>query len=141
MKCKIDITAAEDVPAWVTREAFMRNTDPKDLACRESAEVHDYYHAGWFRRDEGGHLRFTPPAFAFYAGHLQGINGRHRAVLLCRHMEIIPMLLVRADTWPQEKIAEVMHRRIGEEELIELPDLPRGTQGKHGGEQDAGAYF
>jgi len=127
MKCKIDITAAEDIPAWVTREAFTRNADPADLACRESAEIHDYYHPDWFRRDEAGHLHFTPPAFAFYAGHLQGINGRHRAVLLCRHMKIIPMLLVRTDTWPQDKLADIMHGRIGEDEIVELPELPLST--------------
>jgi len=140
MKCKLDITACSDVAAWVTRAAFMRNVDPIDLACRESAHVDDSYHPDWFRRDAVGDLRFRPPAFAFYSGHLQGINGRHRAVLLCRHMETIPMLLVRTETWPQLKLREVILRRIEEEEMIELPDLPRRSHGHNQGEQDAGAY-
>jgi len=54
MKCKIGITAATDLAAWVTRDAFMENVDPDDLACREAKEVMDWYHPGWFRHDNNG---------------------------------------------------------------------------------------
>jgi hypothetical protein len=123
MKCKIDITAGTDLAAWVTRDTFMNNVDLDDLALRESKVVLDWYHPGWFRNDNNGALRFTPPAFIFSRGQLRGINGRHRAVLLYRHLDIIPMLLVNPKDWPEDKIHEIVQREIREDEVIELPNL------------------
>lgn len=123
MKCKIDITAGTDLAAWVTREAFMNNVDLDDLELRESKVVLDWYHPGWFRHDNNGTLRFTPPAFIFSRGQLRGINGRHRAVLLYRHLDIIPMLLVNPNGWPEDKIHEIVKREIRKDEVIELPNL------------------
>lgn len=123
MKCKIDITSATDLPAWVTKDVFMENVDLEDLACREAKEILDWYHPEWFRNDDNGDLRFTPPAFIFSRGQLRGINGRHRAVLLFRHLDVIPMLLVAPNDWPMEKVKEIVHREIREDEIIELPDL------------------
>jgi hypothetical protein len=135
MKCRIDITAKTDLAAWVSREAFMANVDPNDLACRESEVVSDWYNPDWFRTDDKGELYFTPPAFEFRDGWLRGINGRHRAVLLFRHLEAIPMLLVLPYSWPREKLAEIMQREIGENETVELPNLPVNTAIKETGEQ------
>jgi hypothetical protein len=123
MKCKISITSPTDIAAWVTKDAFLSNVDLDDLACRESREIHDWYHPDWFNT-YASELHFTPPAFIFSRGRLRGINGRHRAVLLYRHLEVIPMLLVSPDTWPQDKLAEIMQQEIGEREPVELPDLP-----------------
>jgi hypothetical protein len=127
MKCKIDITAATDIAAWVTRDAFMANVDMVDLAYRESEVVHDWYHPEWFRHSDDGELYFTPPAFEFRNGCLRGINGRHRAILLFRHLEAIPMLLVASATWPKGKLSEIMQRRIGNSDTIQLPNLPINT--------------
>lgn len=124
MKCRIDITAATDIAAWVTRDSFKANVDPSDLACRESKYVNDWYHPDWFRHGKNGELYFTPPAFEFRNGCLLGINGRHRAVLLYRHLDVIPMLLVAPGTWPKDKLAEIVQREIGEGENVQLPDLP-----------------
>ena len=124
MKCKIDITAETDLAAWVSKEAFFNNIDLDDLACRDSEIIYDWYHPKWFRKDENGKLYFTPPAFAFLKGHLVGINGRHRALLLYRHTEMIPMLLVLPHEWPKDKLEEIVHKRIGNDEILELPDLP-----------------
>lgn len=137
MKCKIDITALTDLAAWVTRDAFMENVDQCDLECRESKEVLDWYHPEWFRCDSNGDLYFTPPAFMFSRGQLRGINGRHRAVLLCRHLDVIPMLLVSPDQWPKNKIAEIVQREIKENEIIELPDLLINTALQKSDEVDA----
>ena len=137
MQCRIDITAATDVAALVTRDAFIANIDPGDLACRESKDVLDWYHPDWFRRDDNGELYFTPPAFEFRSGRLLGINGRHRAVLLCRHLEVIPMLLVTPGTWPKNKLAEIVQREIGESEIVELPDLTIKMTTYEAGEPDA----
>jgi len=102
----------------------MANIDLEDLAFRESKDVLDWYHPDWFRRDDKGILYFTPPAFAYRNGRLVGVNGRHRAVLLFRHRQVIPMLLVRPYSWPKDKLAEISQREIGEREMVELPDLP-----------------
>ena len=134
MKCKIDITAITDVAAWISRKTFMANVDPEDLTCRESEDVADWYHPDWFRPDENGYLCFTPPAFEFRGGRLRGINGRHRTVLLFRHMDFIPMLLVLPNRWPREKLAEIIMREIGNTEIVELPDLPVNIAIKHVGE-------
>lgn len=123
MKCRIDITASSDIAAWVTRGAFLANVDQDDLACRESKEILDYYHQNWFRHDDNGELFFTPPAFEFRNGYLFCINGRHRAILLYRHLEVIPMLLVRPEIWPVNKLAEIMQQKIGLNETVNLPDL------------------
>lgn len=124
MKCKISITAATDIAAWVTRDAFMGNVDTADLARRDSEDVFDWYHPGWFWNDDNGELYFTPPAYEFRNGHLLGINGRHRTILLYRHLEVIPMLLVRPHMWPKDKLNEIIQQEIEEGEIVELPDLP-----------------
>ena len=127
MKCSISITGFTDIAAWVTRQAFTSNVSQDDLACRDSQEVFDWYRADWFFRDAGD-LYFIPPAFHFWDGHLHGINGRHRAVLLSRHMEVFPMLLVDPATWPEDKLSEIVHNRLKDGETVELPDLPvKGT--------------
>lgn len=135
MKCKIYITAETDLAVWVSRKAFMANVDSNDLACRESEVVSDWYHPDWFRSDDNGDLYFIPPAFWFWSGCLRGINGRHRAVLLFRHLEAIPMLLVRPNEWPREKLAEIVQREIGDSEIVELPNLPVNTAIKGPSEQ------
>lgn len=123
MKCKINITAHTDIAALVTKDAFYDNVDPANLACRDSEEVFDWYHPDWFHTHFGA-LYFTPPAFIYQYGRLRGINGRHRAVLLYRHIDVIPMLLVLPDTWPKAKLAEIMQREILKDEEVALPDLP-----------------
>jgi hypothetical protein len=124
MKCRVDITAATDIAAWVTREAFIANVDQEDLSCRDSKIVFDYYHPNWFRYNIKGELYFTPPAFVFRDGYLCGVNGRHRAILLFRHLNTIPMLLVNPDKWPESKLAEIALKQINENEIVELPDFP-----------------
>lgn len=123
MKCRIIITAATDLAAWVDRKSFMENVDLDDLACRQASVVHDWYHPEWFEPDGDGGLRFTPPAFMFSGGRILGIDGRHRTVLLFRHMDAIPMLLANPETWPKELLNKIIHREISEAEIIELPDL------------------
>lgn len=137
LECKIDITAATDIAAWVTKDAFIANVDMVDLACRDSEVVHDWYHPEWFRRSADGELYFTPPAFEFRNGCLRGINGRHRAILLYRHLEAIPMLLVASATWPNGKLSEIMQRQIGDSETVKLPNLPINTAVQNLGERSS----
>jgi hypothetical protein len=135
MKCKISITAKTDLAAWVSRKGFMDNVDSADLSCRESEVIYDWYHPDWFRNDDNGELYFIPPAFGFWGGHIRGINGRHRAILLFRHLEAIPMLIVLPGAWPKQTLAEIMQREIREHEIIELPNLPVNVGIKEPGEQ------
>lgn len=124
MKCKLGKGACSDLVAWVTRTAFMDNVDQEDLACRDSALVHDWYHPSWFWRSDGGELYFTPPAFELRNDRLCGINGRHRAVLLFRHWDVAPMLLVRPELWPLNRLTEIVQQEIPDETWVEIPDLP-----------------
>lgn len=123
MKCKVHITATTDLAAWVKRDSFFLNVDTNDLARRESEIIYDWYHPEWFIRYGNDEIYFTPPAFEFRNGKLNGINGRHRAILLCKHMEIIPMLLVNSNNWPQAKLTEIVYSEIKKNDIIEIPDL------------------
>jgi hypothetical protein len=123
MKCKVNITAPTDIAAWVSRDIFMANVDLEDLSYRESQEVYDWYHPEWFQQNSAGEMCFTPPAFTFGNGYLKGINGRHRAVLLYRHLDTIPMLLVNPETWPHGKVTEIIQKEIQEGETFDLPEL------------------
>ena len=107
----------------MTKDAFFANVDPKDLACRISQDIHDWYHPDWFYKCSGESY-FKPPAFMYLNGGRCGINGRHRTILLYRHLDVIPMLLVLPDRWPQAKLREIMLRKIRANEEVDLPDLP-----------------
>ena len=123
MQCKVDITSDSDIAAWVSKNMFMKYVDLMDISLRESQKVFDWYHPLWFRQSSSGELCFTPPAFTFSDGCLRGINGRHRAVLLCRHLDPIPMLLVNPHTWPKSIIKKIVQREINANEVLELPAL------------------
>lgn len=125
MKCKIDITAEHDMSVWIKTETFMCMVDQEDLKCRDQKVVLDAYLSGWFYHRANGDLGFTPPAFRLKHGRFFGISGRHRAILLCRHLEIIPMLLTHADECDQAQLDDIIVRKIEVDEEISLPDLPR----------------
>lgn len=62
---------------------------------RQGQLVHSY--CCWFDQEADGRLCFTPPAFRLVNGTTEFINGRHRAVVLARHMEAFPSLLTAYD--------------------------------------------
>ena len=123
MKCRVNVTAFTDIPILIERQIFRRYVSRDDLACRESAIIHDWYHPNWFREGDG-YLYFTPPAFCFRDNHFFCINGRHRAVLLCRHMEVFPLLLVRPRGSSSCISEGIAHSYLKDEQEIYLPDLP-----------------
>jgi hypothetical protein len=124
MKCKISITAANDLPVWVTKVKFEQYVNQEDLALREAHDVIDCYHPKWFLNEQNGDMLFIPPAFEFRRGQLYCINGRHRTVLLLRHLSSIPILLVNPDKWPKANLNDIIERKIEDNEEIELPNLP-----------------
>jgi hypothetical protein len=124
MNCKLDLTNDSDTPYWVNWSAFMRHVDVDDLACRESQEVTDCYLSSWFRLGQNGQRLFNPPAFYLKNGRALFINGRHRAILLSRHLDVLPMALTQMDATSQPALHQIAERRIDPDEVFVLPDLP-----------------
>ena len=101
----------------------MSCVDPEDFACRESQSVEDYYRADWFYFEPEGPF-FSPPAFYLKRGRAFFINGRHRTVLLARHLELLPMALTQIDDASEPTLARIVERPLADGDPIVLPDLP-----------------
>ena len=123
MQCRVDITAAGDRPFLIKREEFMHCVDEKDLACRDSATVLDQYLATWFHWNDG-ECFFNLPAFYLRNGRALFINGRHRTILLSRHLDRLPMALTQLDHASESTLENLVARPLSEGEVIFLPDLP-----------------
>ncbi|MCR4332520.1 MAG: hypothetical protein NUV34_07455 [Sulfuricaulis sp.] len=114
-----------DRVCWVRSDVFHKIADRWDLAFRESARIEDAYCCAWFAPGAIGPPFFTPPAFALKGGTTEGINGRHRAALLSRHLSEFPLSIVSVDGASQAAFAALVVRAIEPDEIITLPDLPR----------------
>lgn len=124
MKCKITVTAKKDLPVWIKKAIFEKYVNKIDLARRASKNVYDCYHPNWFEKNQNGEKYFKPPAFHFLRGELFGINGRHRAVLLLRHLSFIPILFVNPPLNDKRLMEELIYQKIDVNKIIEIPDLP-----------------
>lgn len=124
MKCKIAVTAKNDLPVWIKKKIFEKYVNKEDLALRASKDVYDCYHPNWFDKDQNGEIYFIPPAFHFLREEFYGINGRHRAVLLLRHLSIIPILFVNPPLNDIRLMEELIYQKIDVNKNIEIPDLP-----------------
>lgn len=96
MNKKIMKTAIGDRLILANAKKLFDYADPADLECRDSREVQDLYHPDWFF-DYHGSKYFTPPAVYIERGSIKFINGRHRALLLARHLEAFPLLIGNLD--------------------------------------------
>jgi hypothetical protein len=123
MQCRVDITAAWDRPFLIKREEFMRCVDTENFACRDSATVQDRYLAAWFHWIDG-ECFLNLPAFYLRNGRVFFINGRHRTVLLSRHLDRLPMALTQIDRESEPTLEALINRPLSEGEGILLPDLP-----------------
>ena len=124
MNCKIQLTAAWDRPYWIRWTDFKKCVDEDDLACRDSWVIQDCYLATWFSYSENGERHFNPPTFCLRNGLASFINGRHRTILLSKHLDILPMALAQTDAESQSILDGIVEREIGLDEVIVLPDLP-----------------
>lgn len=124
MKCKITVTAKNDLPIWIKKEVFEEYVNNEDLELRASKEIYDCYHPNWFKKNQNGEICFKPPAFHFLRGEFYGINGRHRAVLLLRHLSFIPILFVNPPLNDKKLMEELVCQNIDVNKGIEIPDLP-----------------
>ncbi len=121
--CKIEITLATDQALLVNRASFMNRVDHFDLAFRESETIVDAYLESWFRYSDG-HVFFTVPAFYLKDGVARFINGRHRTVLLFRHLEIAPMAVTAIPPPDRAVVQEIAASLAYDGDVVDLPDLP-----------------
>ena len=96
MNKKIMKTADTDRLFIVCSIKLMKNVDQADLDCRNTKNVEDLYHKNWFY-DYNGSEYFIPPAAYIQNGRILFINGRHRAILLARHIKSFPFLIGNLD--------------------------------------------
>jgi len=101
----------------------MACVDPDDLACRESQLVEEYYRADWFYFEPGATL-FNAPAFYLKDNRAFFINGRHRTVLLARHLSLLPMALTQIDAASEATLASIVAQPLIDGDAIALPNLP-----------------
>ncbi len=96
MNRKILKTSPSDRLILVSSEKLMDYADEADLNCRNSQAIVDLYHKDWFY-DYNDEPYFSPPAIYIKNGSILFINGRHRAILLSRHLEKFPVLIGSLD--------------------------------------------
>jgi hypothetical protein len=115
-------------------EELMAIIDAHDLEQRKSETIEDAYHEHWFTQHEDGSYQFHAPEFYLTRGIVKFINGRHRTLLLGKHLKRIPMALTNMDGFPilatsprQESIKaldKISAQKLTVNEILEFPDLP-----------------
>ena len=128
-------TASSDRLIMVDSAKLMEYVVGEDMKCRKANVVKDAYHKDWFYEHEG-ETYFTPPAAYIDNGKILFINGRHRSILLARHLKEFPFLISNIDMdhvggKPNEKSLEVMKAikadDFAEHSIFCLPDLGVGN--------------
>jgi hypothetical protein len=125
---------AEDEFYLIQVEKFMSIVDQWNLAQRASEAIEDAYHEHWFTQRADGSRLFHAPEFYLTKGVAKFINGRHRTLLLSKHLEQIPMALTNMDGFPVfaakphpesiEVLKQISVRKLSGSEFFEFPDLP-----------------
>lgn len=124
MRCTLNLVVASDRHCWVRWSSFLQVVDLDDLACRESAVIEDRYLASWLPTGPNANRLFTPPAFELRDGRAFFINGRHRALLLARHLPLVPMALTRLVRSSEDVLRLFVDGWIPQGSAVKLPDLP-----------------
>lgn len=134
MKVRLQPPNARDVLYLVQVDQFMQVVDPVDLAQRSSVEIENAYHEYWLTPCDDGSYAFCAPVFYFKEGVAKFINGRHRTLLLTKHLTAIPMALANMDGYPTtatcphrdsvDVLRQISVRKITREEVFSFPDLP-----------------
>src|SRR5690242_20683491 len=124
MQCSIELQAKADRPYLIKRDDFMSAVDRIDLACRDSDVIKDAYLCKWFFW-RNGRPSFRLPSFQLNSGRTIFINGRHRTVMLFRHMNSIPMAITGVIGEKSSEVLDaIVDRPLSEDSTITLPDLP-----------------
>ncbi len=123
MKSRIVLNTSDDRGYWINWDKFFPHIDHEDLALRDSRTVLDYYLSSWFYEPEEDVHLFKPPAFTLRLRYARFINGRHRTILLSKHMKHIPMALTQINPDHEWILDEVSVRSLSESEVFEIPDF------------------
>ena len=117
---------AQDVLHLIRADLFFSIVDTSDLAQRQSLDINDAYHKYWFRLAANGDLAFEVPVFYLRSGIAKFINGRHRALLLHRHLAAFPMAVADVDKSAESSFAlrKISIRELHGGERFRFPDLP-----------------
>lgn len=88
----------------------------------------------WLTQYADGSYQFHAPEFYLTKGIVKFINGRHRTLLLGKHLKNIPMALTNMDGFPPfatgprpeslEALAKISVQKLTGNEMLEFPDLP-----------------
>jgi hypothetical protein len=135
MNKRIMKTADSDRLILTDSKKILKHVDLANLECRDSKIVKDLYHPDWFFEFNGEEY-FTPPAVYIENGIIKFINGRHRTVLLSRHLDTFPLLIGNLDMdhfggTATEKSTEILNK-IMVDSFVEhsifmnLPELESG---------------
>lgn len=125
---------AQDEFYLIKVEELMAIIDAKDLAQRKSETIEDAYHEHWLTQYEDGSYQFHAPEFYLTKGIVKFINGRHRTLLLSKHLKNMPMALTNMDGFPPfatcphpaslEALAKISAHKLTGNEIFEFPNLP-----------------
>ncbi len=112
----------------------MRVIDQSDLAQRNSQDIKNVYHKHWLSDCQDGRYVFDAPQFYLTKGVARFINGRHRTLLLIKHLTEIPMALTGMDGYPIwathphqlsiNSLNQMSVRKLTGQEIFTFPDLP-----------------
>jgi len=134
MECKVSTTDIREKAFIVDKKEFMARVDRKDLECRESIIIGDYYKAAWFNKTR---QTFILPTFCLKDGQIKEcISGHHRTALLDKcNVDAMPIGFVTIDEnglaiefsmldeASKKLLIEIKAREIRNEDIIILPDL------------------
>ncbi|WP_143477748.1 hypothetical protein [Pseudogulbenkiania subflava] len=134
MRVTLQPPNAKDEFFLICVEQFMRVVDELDLEKRKSKIIRDAYHEHWFEQCADESYQFHAPEFYLTNGVARFINGRHRTLLLSRHLEYIPMALTNMDGFPisptkphptsLEVLESISVKKLTGDEFFHFPDLP-----------------
>lgn len=134
MRVTLSAPNAEDEFYLIKVDELMSLVDSEDLALRKSVVIEDAYHEHWLVQCQDESYQFHAPVIYITKGVVKFINGRHRTLLLGRHMKIIPMALASMDGFPPlakkprpesvEVFSKISDRKLTGTEVFEFPDLP-----------------
>ena len=134
MNVRVTKTVASDRLILVNSAKLMAHIDQEDISCREANTIKDEYHKDWFH-ESSGVTYFTPPAAYIENGRIKFINGRHRCILLARHLQTFPFLIGNIDSdhidgkptsVSLDVMSDIKEDDLEENTIFRLPELEFG---------------